>query len=125
MLALTVVAGSFTIARLPADSPLPAWATRSALWSVTRTANELSIVCASGDVPADVRQERGWRALAVAGPLDFALTGILLSVAEPLAAAGVSVFALSTYDTDYVLVREGDLAGAIAALTDAGHNVAG
>jgi hypothetical protein len=71
-----------------------------------------------------VRSEPGWRALQVAGPLDFALTGVLSSLLAPLAAAGVAVFALSTFDTDYVLVKEATLADAVAALERAGHRVA-
>ena len=91
--------------------------------SVTRTAAELSIVAPSAAVPPEVRAERDWRALRVAGPLDFALTGILASLAAPLADAGVSIFALSTYDTDYVLVRHPQLDVALAALRAAGHTV--
>lgn len=120
-LQLTVLPGCFGVCRLPADSPLPAWATRSTFWSLTRTAAELSIVCAQEVVPPEVRCERGWRCLQVLGPLDFALTGVLASLAGPLAQAGVSLFALSTYDTDYLLVRATDLNAACAVLSSAGH----
>jgi hypothetical protein len=81
-------------------------------------------VCPAARVPDDVRAERGWRALAVAGPLDFALTGVLAALAGPLADAGVSIFAIATYDTDYVLVRADRLADAVGALRAAGHRVA-
>jgi hypothetical protein len=74
-------------------------------------------------VPADVRAERGWRAFKVEGPLDFSLTGILSRIAAPLTDAGVSIFAISTFDTDYVLVRESALEKAKRALTDSGHTV--
>ena len=102
--------------------PLPEWAT-TAFSSVTRTASELSIVCPEERVPPELPAERGRRAFVVRGPLDFSLTGVLASIASPLAAAGVSIFALSTYDTDYVLVREGQLEAAVALLAAAGHDV--
>lgn len=90
---------------------------------MVRTAAETTVVCAEETVPGDVRAERGFRALAVAGPLDFALTGVLAALALPLAEAGVSIFAVSTYDTDHVLVREERLEEAVAALRAAGHRV--
>ena len=89
------------------------------------TAADTSIVCASARVPDGVRAERGWRALTVEGPLDFALTGVLAALAVPLADAGVSIFAVSTYDTDHVLVRSDRLADAVEALRAAGHSVVG
>jgi hypothetical protein len=88
-----------------------------------RTARETSVVCAEADVPPDVRAERGRRALEVAGPLDLGLTGVLASIAVPLATARVAIFAVATYDTDYVLVRDDRLAAAVHALEDAGHRV--
>jgi hypothetical protein len=84
--------------------------------SITRTADELSIVCPESLVPAGAKVERGWRALKVQGPLDFSLTGIIAALTAPLAAAKISVFAVATFDTDYILVREADLERAIAAL---------
>lgn len=124
-LALRVLPGRLAVCRLAADAPFPDWAQAGALASITRAADELSVVCAEEGVPLEVRAERGWRALQVAGPLDFALTGVLVALAVPLADAGVSIFALSTYDTDYVLVREGDLPRAAATLERAGHRVRG
>ena len=76
------------------------------------------------DVPANVKVEPKWRCLKVKGPLDFALTGILASLANPLARAGISIFAVSTFDTDYLLVKEGDLERAAEALSIAGHEPA-
>jgi uncharacterized protein len=104
---------------------VPAWASgdAAALHAVVRTAHELTVVCPADRVPPDVRAERGWRALQVIGPLDLALTGVLLSLLEPLARAGVAIFAVSTYDTDHVLVRAGRLDDAGAALRAAGHRV--
>jgi hypothetical protein len=121
-LSLRTLAGELAVCRLPTDAPAPAPGA-GALWSVTRTADELSIVCPVADAPAGAEVEGGWRALKVAGPLDFALTGILAAIAAPLAEAGVSIFAVSTYDTDYVLVRDAALPAAAAALRRAGHDV--
>jgi uncharacterized protein len=106
----------FAICRLPAGSPLPDWFAPGPLASATWTEDELSILTLEADVPPDARAERGWRVFKVVGPLDFALTGILASMATPLAEAGISIFALSTYDTDYVLVPEGRLEGATRVL---------
>jgi hypothetical protein len=120
---LTLLPEALAVCRLPAGAPSPAWLEGEAFASVTRTPAETSVVCRSAVVPEGVRAEPGWRALRVAGPLDFALTGILLSLLAPLAAAGVAVFALSTFDTDYVLVREAALDEALAALAGAGHRI--
>jgi hypothetical protein len=123
---LALLPDLFAVCRLdPADS-LPAWALSgvSALVSITRTSGELSIVCAQEDVPAGVRCERDWRCLMIKGPLDFSLTGVLAALLTPLAGAGVSIFALSTFDTDYLLIRAAQLDTAIAALSAAGHEVA-
>lgn len=121
---LTLLPGRLAICRLPAGASVPEWAPAAGpLVSITRTADELSVVCDEAGVPAEVAAERGWRALRVAGPLDFALTGVLAALAVPLAEAGVSIFALSTYDTDYVLVREADVERAVAALAHAGHDL--
>ena len=96
---------------------------RGEFWSVTKTREELSIVCAEADIPEAVRSDKGWRCLKVHGPLDFSLTGVLVSLARPLAEAGVSVFVISTYDTDYLLVKEERLDSALAVLAESGHEV--
>jgi len=118
---LTVLPDRFAVYRLPAGDPVPPWA--GAFVSVTRTADELSVVCAEGLAPAGTTCQPGWRIFQVEGPLDFSLTGIQAAIASPLAAAGVSIFALSTFDTDYVMVPEAGLAKAIDALRAAGHEV--
>ncbi|MGF1611964.1 MAG: ACT domain-containing protein [Kiloniellales bacterium] len=116
-LTLCVLPDRLAVCRLVPDAALPPWlAWDGGLVSVTRTADELSIVCAEDRVPEAVQAERGWRALKVLGPLDFALTGILAGLAAPLAGAGISIFALSTYDTDYILVRAADLEQALIVL---------
>jgi len=87
------------------------------------TDDELSLVCEEAHVPGNVRCQRGWRMFKLQGPFDFALTGILKAVLDPLAAAGIGIFALSTYDTDYVLVQAPRLDEALSALRDAGHRI--
>ena len=122
-LELCVEPGRFAVCRLASDAAVPDWCSREAFTSITRTADELSIVCAERLVPPDVRAHRGWSCLAVAGPLDFAEVGVLSAICNPLAAARISLFAVSTFDTDYVLVREKKLADAIETLAQAGHRV--
>jgi hypothetical protein len=90
---------------------------------VTRTSDELSVVCPEKNVPGGVRSEGEWRVLVLEGSFEFSAVGVLASVAAPLAEAGVSIFALSTYDTDYVLVKEEGLDRAVSALRQRGHEV--
>lgn len=121
---LSVTKGRLTVCQLAPDATIPVWALRKeAFCSITRTDEELSIVCVENVVPKGVKQEAGWRMFKVEGPLDFALTGVLASLADPLAKAGISIFALSTYNTDYLLVKEAKVAEAVSALQAAGHTV--
>ncbi len=122
-LSLSLLPDSLAICRLDPDAGVPDWAGGGQFLSVCRTQDELSIVCAEAGVPEGVRADRGWRCLKVAGPLDLALTGILASLANPLAEAHINIFAVSTYDTDYLLVKEENLARSIDVLTWAGHRV--
>jgi len=122
-LTLLLLEGRLAVCRLAPGDEVPAWASDGAFTSVTRTRDELSVVCAEAAVPEGIRSEGGWRVFRMEGPLDFGMTGILASVAVPLAGAGVSIFAVSTFDTDYVLVKEGEVPRAIAALRVAGHRV--
>lgn len=119
-LTLQIIEGEYSICRLPPDSAMPAWGVREPFYSVTATADELSVVCRTPHVPPGVRREDGWKALCVSGPLDFSLTGILAGLANPLAETGISIFAVSTYDTDYLLVRASDFANAVDTLKAAG-----
>ena len=123
-LSLSVLAESLAVVRLEPATRVPEWAWSGELCSVTRSADELSVVCAEAAVPPDASAQRGWRALKVHGPLDFALTGVLAALSAPLADAGISIFAIATYDTDYVLVRGEDVTRACEALAAAGHTVA-
>lgn len=122
-LTLLGVAGSFAVCKLPTNAPLPPWATAGDLFSVTRTPDELSVVCRQEAVPAGVVCEKGWRCLRVAGPMPFTLVGVLASLTTPVARAGVGVFAFSTFDTDYLLAKEAEFRKAVAALRAAGHLV--
>lgn len=117
-----ILDGGYAIARLPADAEIPGWVV-GPFCSVTRTVDELSIVVAENLLPAGVTAEAGWRLLAVEGPLDFSQIGVLASLADPLTAAEVSLFAISTYDTDYLMVRRTDLQRARGALEKAGHEL--
>lgn len=123
-LTLSLLPETLAVCRLAPDAGVPAWAWTGEPASVTRTRDELSIVCRMDAVPRGVRAEGGWRCLKVEGPLDFALTGILASLAAPLAAAGIALFAVSTYDTDYLLVKAENLDRAAGVLRGAGHRVA-
>jgi uncharacterized protein len=119
------LAEPLAVCRLSPAESVPPWASGPGFLSITRTADELSIVCAANRVPPGIGHEPGWRALQVEGPLPFTATGILAAIAAPLAAAEISIFAISTFDTDYVLVREPDLQRAAAVLAAAGHRVCG
>jgi hypothetical protein len=123
VIALRVLAGSLSVCRLPPEAPWPTPASSSSWFSVTRTAHELSVVCAASEEPAGAAVEPGWRCLEVAGPLDFAMVGVMSRITGCLARAGVSVFVISTYDTDYVLVREEDLDAAVMSLAGDGYPV--
>ena len=122
---LDLLPGRLAVCRLAPGTPLAPWMGEGGVSSISRTTAELSVVCAESSVPEGVRVEAGWRALALRGPIDFALTGVLVQILQPLAEAGVGIFALSTYDTDLVLVKEVQLADAVAALRDAGLEVVG
>jgi len=124
-LTLRLLPATFAICRLEPGSPVPAWMPRSGFTAAIRTAHEFSVYCDERVVPQDVRAERGWRALELAGPFDFSETGVLAAVAAPLAEAGISICALATYDTDYIFVRSGTLEHAAEILQAAGHCVSG
>jgi hypothetical protein len=122
---LVLLANRFAVCRLDGDAPVPGWAMRDGFFSITRTGEELSVVCREVLVPEGIRTEKGWLALRVVGVLDFSQVGILASVVSPLAGAGISLFALSTFDTDYLMVKEHDLGRAIEVLVAVGHTVHG
>lgn len=119
---IEALAETFGICKVSPGS-IPSWATESSFHFIARTPDELSVVCPESTIPGSVARDSGWRCLKVRGPLDLSLTGVLASLVGPLAEAGISVFAISTYDTDYLLVKE--LARAVALLRANGHHVSG
>jgi len=120
---LEILPGRLAICRLDAKVDVPAWAQRGKFTTITRTAEELSVVCPEANVPRGTKCETGRRAFRIAGTVDFSLIGIIASLANPLADAGVSIFVVSTYDTDYLMVAEDSIEKAIRALEAAGHKV--
>jgi hypothetical protein len=123
-LTLSLLPDRLAICRLDPHAETPDWATgpdRFVSW--TRTREELSIVCPEDRVPEGVRSDRGWRALKLEGPLELTMTGIIASMAAPLAEAGIPIFAIATFETDYLLVRDSQLDSSIAALRERGHTV--
>jgi len=113
--------GPYGIVRLPGDEPTPDWATRGDFTSITRTTDELSIVCPAENIPKDVDSGPPWVCLKLEGPFSFSETGVLLSFIEPLSGNGIPIFAISTYDTDYVLVQEEFAGATFQALHAAGY----
>jgi hypothetical protein len=120
---LQVEIENLSICRLGAAEAIPVWAFQGAFFSVTRTRDELSVVCLTENVPEGVKTEKDWRAIKVKGPLDFGLTGILSQLTKPLAEAGISIFAVSTFDTDYILVRANAMNRAVEILKTCGHEI--
>jgi hypothetical protein len=115
-LTLSVIPDKLAICSLDIDSPVPSWASEEGFFSITRTDDELTVVCPELRVPAEIKSEKNWRAIKIRGPLDFSLTGILASIATPLAENGISIFAISTFQTDYVLLKEENLERALNIL---------
>lgn len=114
---------AFAICRLAPGSPIPELAIAASLLSITRTADELSIVCPADQVPQGAKCESPWTCFKLEGPFPFTLTGVLASFLDPLAERGVPIFAVSTFDTDYVLVKEEVAAVALKTLQEAGHEL--
>ena len=122
---LSVLAETLAICRLAAHARTPAWAEGPGFSSITRTADELSVICDERRVPADVQHERGFRALKLEGPFPLDAVGIFLPIAETLARARISIVPLATFDTDYVLVQGEKLGLACERLADAGYRIEG
>jgi uncharacterized protein len=120
---LSVLSPTFAICRLSPEAAVPEWALRGSFSTVSKTDEELSIVCETSNVPSGVQAELPWRALKLHGPIPFAVTGVIASLTKPLADAKISVSAIATYDTDYLLVKSDTLAQAITALRTAGFDV--
>lgn len=123
-LPLELLPDTLAVCRLAPDAAVPSWAAvTGGFVTISRTPEELSITTSQANVPSGVKCERDYRALRVRGPLPLDLIGILAAIADPLAAAGLSIFAISTFETDYVLVKARDLEAATAALKRAGHHI--
>jgi hypothetical protein len=117
--------GPYAIVRLAPDAPIPEWATRGEFTSITRTPDELSIVCPADNLPRDVDSKHHWICLKLEGPFPFSQTGVLLSFIEPLSRNDIPIFAISTYDTDYVLLQEDQMGNVMDILREAGHELLG
>jgi hypothetical protein len=122
-LTLIVVHGSFAICRLEPRAAAPSWATTGDLISITHTADEVSVVCRQDAIPEGILSERGWCCLRVVGTIPFSVVGVLASLTAPLAEVGISVFAISTFNTDYLLVKADNLERAIDILRQQDHTI--
>lgn len=118
------LAGSYAISRLGPDAPLPHWADGEGFVSISRTDEELSIVCRAVRVPLEVRQDKGWTCYKFVGPFAFDETGIVSSVIGPLSGNRIGIFVVSTFDGDHLLIKEDDVPRAEAILRSAGHTFA-
>ena len=123
-LTLELLTDTFAVCRLDFDAPIPDLA-QGDFVSITRTPNELSLVCPQENVPAETQSEPGWRCLRVAGKLDFSMVGVIASLSETLASAGIGVFLVSRFDTDYLLVKETEFDAAVESLIEVGNTVQG
>jgi uncharacterized protein len=123
LLTILVHPKAYAICRLEPGTPVPKWTAGADFLSITRTRREVSIVCEERAAPADAQAERNWRLLQIEGTLKFTQTGVLASIATPLAEEEISIFVISTYGTDYFLVRDADLERASEVLRKAGHTV--
>jgi hypothetical protein len=122
-LSLSVLPGRMALCRLGPNEAIPDWVFSASFWSITRTDEELSLLLPEESVPSRWTAKKGWCCLRVLGSLDFSVTGVLASLTTPLAQAEVSTLAISTYDTDYLLVPEADYNRAKEALTEHGHHL--
>jgi hypothetical protein len=122
-LTLEILSDQLAVCRLSSLTPDLFQQSSGEFQAIIRSPGELTLVCAEAAAPVGEIIERGWRALKVMGPLPFSMTGVLAALAQPLAQAGISIFAISTFDTDYILVKEIRLEEAVAALREAGHQV--
>ena len=115
-LTMKLMKGLYGVCRLNRDEAIPEWVFQSSFYSITKTLDELSVVCSQDNIPDEIKCEKDWRILRVEGPLDFSLIGILSSISTTLANKGISIFVISTYDTDYIFVKDKKVDMAIDAL---------
>ena len=122
-LKISVLPGNFAVCRLGPDDPIPDWIKPGLFVNVTRTADELSVVCEEDVVPADVVAVKGWACLKVEGPFDFSEVGVIASISRILAESEISLLSLSTFETDYILLKWNQVEAAVEALKAGGHSV--
>ncbi|MPM52134.1 hypothetical protein SDC9_98890 [bioreactor metagenome] len=122
-LTLSLLKDKFGVCRLDINEAIPSWGSKGTFFSITKTADELSIVCNEESIPSNIKCEKEWKALKIEGPLDFSLIGILSKISSLLAKEGISIFAISTYDTDYILVKESHIKNAISVLLSNEYHV--
>ncbi|MBW1637104.1 MAG: ACT domain-containing protein [Deltaproteobacteria bacterium] len=122
-LQFTVLEGELSIHRLPASAPVPDEVFTATFYSITRTSEELSIVCPEDININGARTEKGWSCIKIIGPLEFSQTGVLAALSTSLARAGIAIFVISTFDTDYILVKSRFLTAAIEQLAAAGYDL--
>lgn len=113
----------YAVCRLNSNSKMPTWIDTKNFYSITKTDDELSVVCSNNNIPSDVKSEKEWRILKILGPLDFSLIGILSKISGLLADNKISIFAISTYDTDYILIKENDIKNACKILNCNGYEI--
>ena len=123
ILTMKLLKGKFAVCRLNNNELIPKWSENSDFFSITKTSDELSIVCSQDSITSGIKCEKDWRILKVEGPLDFSLIGILSSISTVLAQKEISIFAISTYDTDYILVKDNDIDNAMNALAAEGYGI--
>lgn len=123
ILSMKLLKDKYGVCRLDKSDLIPEWSQNSDFFSITRTADELSIVCTDTCIPDDIKCEKDWRILKALGPLDFSLIGILSKISTILAQNGISIFAVSTYDTDYILIKDKDINNAIDALSKENYEI--
>ncbi|MGE5108708.1 MAG: ACT domain-containing protein [Sphingobacteriales bacterium] len=122
-LRFVVLPGTYSLCRLSPIEKIPGWIFNSSFYTVSKTPDELSVVCETEFVPADIKKNTGWKMLRIDAVLDLSLTGITAKFSAPLAEAGVNLCVIATYDTDYVMIQEEKLAIARTALNNAGFIV--
>jgi hypothetical protein len=121
-LTLSQLEGDFAICKFESDMLSPGWAAGGSFYSITRTPDELSIICPHEQVPEHIQHQSGWKILKIEGPFEFNEIGVLASLTAPLADAQISLLTISTFDTDYLMIQEGEFTHALRVLKAAGHN---
>jgi hypothetical protein len=120
---LSLLKDKYTICTLPKDAKIPDWVLTESLASITRTDKELTIVCKQDIIPSELQTDLNWRCFKIDGSFDLNQTGVISSISSPLADAGISIYVISTYDTDYFLVKDDNLQQTISTLSNSGHSI--